>query len=169
MRKMIIGIGVALSALSQVALAVANEWHWEAFGTGSYSGQVTLSDDAGNAMAFQRYGSGVSPQLFDTTSVQSPLVVVAGGKDFDVGIFQAGQTVPKKVCTAPEVWKVYVTPVTACNSGVATNIGGIHSWAENTAPTTWTPRLAVHVQGAGWRQINGHACGKVQAMQVCEE
>jgi hypothetical protein len=167
MKKQLVLVGAVLSLLSQAAMAYAEEWHWEAYGTGSYSGQVNLRDDQGSALNYQRYSSGMNPQLFGMTSVQSPMVVVAGGNDITIDLVRAGTAVPKPTCTAPETPKIYVTASTVCDSGVGSNIGGYHTWAEDSG-TDFIPRLAVWVQGLNWRQINNNPCGIVQVQTMCK-
>lgn len=149
------------------AYAVAAEWHWETFGASGYSGQISLADDQGSALNYQRYDAAGSPSLFGSASVQSPITVIAGA-DIQIDIVRSGVQQNKKVCNGASVWKVYVTPATACNSGSGTNIGGIHAWAVSDSATRYTPRLSVYVQGYGWRQITNNSCGNVQTQQLCE-
>lgn len=149
------------------AYALAAEWHWEAFGVSGYSGQINLADDQGSALNYQRYDAAGSPSLFGSASVQSAIAVIAGA-DIDIDIVRSGVVQTKKVCSGASAWKVYVTPVTACNLGSGTNIGGMHAWADQTSLTTYTPRLAVYVQGYGWRQIINNSCGNVQTQQLCQ-
>lgn len=149
------------------AHALAAEWHWDVFGTGGYSGQISFTDDQGSPLNYQRYSTG-SPSLFGSTSVQSPVTVIAGA-DIKIDIVRAGVAQTKKVCNAPAVWKVYLVPTTACDSGRAGNIGGFHAWADTLTATQYTPRVAVYVMGSGWRPVAaGHACGSMQSTQVCE-
>lgn len=149
------------------AYALAAEWHWETFGSSGYSGQINLADDQG-ALNYQRYDASSSPALFGSASVQSPITVIAGA-DIDIKVVTAGVAETKKVCNAPSVWKVYLVPMTSCDSGRVNNIGGVHAWADTVTATAFTPRMAVFVPGYNWRPITaGHACGKMQATQVCE-
>ncbi len=155
-----------VAVFAQSALAVAAEWHWDAFGSSKYGGQVSLKDDQGSAVNYQRYSAGASPALFGAISVQSPLLVVAGGADIKFDIVQSGTVIAKPVCNLPETPHVYVTPVTVCNFGQGNAIAGINAWADQTA-TTYTPRVAGWFQGYGWRPLDGTACGRVEVKTLC--
>ncbi|MCF6783447.1 hypothetical protein [Stutzerimonas stutzeri] len=151
---------------SASAFAGGAVWHWEKFGTGGYRGVVQIND--GGLLNYQRYDSSGSPALFGSTSVQSPVTVIAGA-DIEVDIVRAGVAQDKKNCGGGTTWKAYVTPVTACYNGVSHNLAGIHAWAQDTSATKYTPRLSVYVQGRGWQAVNNNACGNVQTIQVCEK
>lgn len=156
----------ALSLLWAKPANAEPSWYWESYGTDNFSGQISLRDDQGSALNYQRYSAGGHSSLFGSTSVQAPLTVVAGGTDVDFDIVYAGVQQTKKVCTSGS-WKAYVTPVSACNSGSGTNIGGFRAWARSNSATTWTPYLAVWVQGYGWRAVTNSECGMVEIKQVC--
>lgn len=164
-RAFLVGIGLLIAGQAS-AYAGGSVWHWEKYGHSNYSGQIGLSDDQG-AATYLRYGTAGSPSLFGSASVQSPITVVAGA-DIQVDIVRAGVVQTKKDCGATKTWRVYVTPVTACELGRSRNLSGIHAWAQNTSATTYTPRLSVHVHGSGWQQVNNTSCGNVQTIQVCE-
>ena len=171
---------VVLALLSQScgAYAVDTQWHWEAFGTDSYSGQVQLQDDQGGTSTYQRYADGVTPQMFGAASVQSPLAVVAG-RNIEFDMVQAGTNIAKPSCTSPEVPKIFVTPTTVCyynsadSAAYGSNIGGIHAYAEDTDPSSssgyFIPRVQLWIQGLGWQQIDNHPCATVEVKTLCAE
>jgi hypothetical protein len=150
------------------AYAAEPVWHWQEYGTGGYSGQINLRDDQGSSMNYQRYDAAGSPVLFGSKSVQSPMVVIAGsGTDLEIDIVVSGVAVTKKVCSGTKTLRVFATPVTVCDSGVANNIQGIHVGATSTV-TTFTPRLWIYTTPAGWRPVNNHPCGNLEVKQICE-
>lgn len=151
--------------LAHAAEAKAADWHWDAFGTSTYSGQIALSDDQGSTN-YQRYNAAGSPSLFGATSVQSPMMVLAG-TDINFTIVNSGTPVAKPTCNAPKVAKVYVTPVTVCNFGQGNAIGGINAWAADTG-ATFTPHVSAWFQGYNWRTLDGTACGRVEVKTLCE-
>ncbi|MBF6615628.1 MAG: hypothetical protein ITG07_02770 [Candidimonas sp.] len=169
-----LGLAIATSASAFAGGAV---WHWEKFGAGGYSGIVEVDD--GGTMDYRRYDASGSPALFGSTSVQSPVTVIAGA-DIQVDIVKAGLAQPRKECSDPADWKVYVTPATACSKGAGTaphtapqsmNLSGIHAWAAPTGDgllTHYIPKLSVHVQGYGWLPVEDSECGLVQTLQLCE-
>ncbi|MDU4254429.1 hypothetical protein [Pseudomonas sp.] len=166
MRHKILLVGVIFSLLSQAAQAYAEQWHWEVYGNSSYSGQIPLRDDQGANLNYQRYSGSQNPQLFGSVSVQSPVMVVAG-TDITIKIMRAGDGVAKPTCTPPKKSAIYVSPVTVCNFGVGTAIGGINAYA-NDYGTYYVPRLDAWYQGYGWRALNGTDCGRVEVKLLCE-
>lgn len=156
----------ALLAACQLATANDQVWHWESFGTDSYSGEITLKDDQGAVINYQRYANGSSAQMFGAASVQSPMVILTASS-LDVDLVQAGTTVPYPTCTAPETPRIYVTPATVCNSGTGYNLAGIRAYADDTG-TAFVPRLQVWIQGYGWQNINNHPCGVVEVKTMCK-
>lgn len=166
MLKHLAACGLALFSLQSHAFAADPSWHWQEFGTSGYSGQIQLKDDTGAAIGYGRY-SGAASSLLGSSSVQSPLMVVAGA-DIDIDMVVAGLPVTKKTCTGASTLKVFVTPAAVCYPGVAHNMSGFQAWAENTSATTFTPRLAMNVPGYGWRNIDNSSCGMVQIQQICK-
>lgn len=159
---------VACLLVSSAAMAIAGEpdWHWDVFGTSSYSGSVSLRDDQNASLSFQRNGSSSNPTLFGSNSVQAPLMVVAG-TDLKIDIARSGLPVTKEVCTGGKTLKVFASPVTLCDNGVANNIQGFHVSATDDV-TTFTPTLWIYTTPAGWHPINNHPCGNLEIKQVCE-
>lgn len=159
-------LGTFLTLASAFAVAAEPEWHWNVYGQSSYSGQINLRDDLGSSIAYQRYsGSGI-PALLGSSSVQPPLMVIAG-MDVNFDVVRAGTAIAKPTCLAPKVAKIYVSVAAACDSGVGSNIGGFYAYSDETA-TTFVPRLAVWVQGLGWRAVNNHPCGLVKTETMCK-
>lgn len=158
-------LGVAL-AVCQGAIAADQVWHWESFGTDSYSGQVDLKDDLGGSVNYQRYNNGSTAQVFGASSVQSPMVILTASS-LEVDLVQAGTTVPYPTCTSPETPRIYVTPTTVCHNGTGNNLAGIHAYADDTG-SAYVPRLQVWVQGYGWQNIDNHPCGVVEVKTMCK-
>jgi len=149
------------------SLAMASEWHWDTFGSSGYSGNINLQDDIGSALNYQRFDAAASPSLFGSTSVQSPITVVAG-TDIKMEIAQGGVLITKPICIAPKTPKIFVAPVTVCNFGQGNAIGGINAWADNVNSTSWRTRVAGWFQGYGWRTLDSTQCGRVQVTSFCE-
>lgn len=172
MTKLIPTLGLALSLLSQAALAFAEDstWHWDQFGTSSYSGSINLRDDTGNVFSYQRYGSGATPSVFGSSSVQSPVLVIAGGgANVQVDTVASGVAIPKITCKAGETLEFHGSITGACNNGTASNMQGIYITAGQNA-THLFPYVWIYVEGAGWTQVwGGHACGMVMAVQQCRK
>jgi hypothetical protein len=164
MKSVIAGLLLFISA--PVILAADTDWHWNVYGQSSYSGQINLRDDQGSALAYQRYSGAGVPTILGSSSVQPPLMVVAG-MDVNFEVVRAGTPVPKPSCQSPKVAKIYVSVAGACDSGIGSNIGGFYAYSEET-PTTFVPRLAVWVQGLGWRAVNNQACGLVKTETMCK-
>lgn len=93
--------------------------------------------------------------------------MVVAGSNVKFDIVMGGTPVPKPICNAPETAQIFVSPVTVCNISQGTAIGGINTWADQTA-TTFIPRIAGWFQGYGWRTLNGTACGRVEVKTVCQ-
>lgn len=165
MKPLRLAVSLLLLAANS-AFAYAADWHWDDFGTSSYSGQISLRDDQGSAVTYQRYSAGNTPALFGAISVQSPLMVVAG-MDINYDIVISGTVATLPTCNSPQTAQVYVTPVTVCNFGQGNAIGGINAWADKTA-TTYTPHVAAWFQGYGWRTLDGTTCGRVKVETFCK-
>ncbi|MFJ7794548.1 hypothetical protein [Pseudomonas sp. NPDC096950] len=159
-------VALLLISSAPVVQAAETDWHWNVYGQSSYSGQINLRDDQGSALAYQRYSGAGVPTILGSSSVQPPLMVVAG-MDMSIDVVQAGTAIPKPSCLAPKVAKIYVSVAAACDSGVGSSIGGFYAYADETA-TTFVPRLAVWVQGLGWRAVNNQACGLVKTETLCK-
>lgn len=157
-----------LAAFPATTMAVAADvdWQWNDPGSsGFYNGSQTLSNGSGTS-AFSRYAPGSTPNISADTVSQPPVLLIAGSNiDFD--IIQAGTPINKPTCSAPKVPTIYVTAVTVCDYGIGSNIGGFRAYSDETA-TQFTPRLAIWVQGQGWRNIDNHPCGMVKTETMCK-
>lgn len=156
-------------ALSAVGNATANsEWHWERSGTAPYTGSITLHDDTGAAVPYSRLSGVTSAPLAGSTSIISPLAVVAGGSALDIGLYRAGVRVEKTTtCSSGTDWKVYLAITSMCQN-MAYNISGVRTWAEDHG-TEWTPQMSIFSPGWGWMRVTSALdCAVVEAKQVCQ-
>ncbi|WP_455233523.1 hypothetical protein [Geopseudomonas aromaticivorans] len=149
-----------LVPMAAQAFASDPTWQWDENGADSlYTGneQIGLNNDSFTREA----GTSLSKN-----AVSQPPIVISLANDIEFDLVQTGTPVPKPDCIAPETAKIYVTPVTACNAGVGTAIGGIHVYADDDG-TNFIPRLQVWVHGLGWQAVNDHACGMVEVKTMC--
>ncbi|MFU4567850.1 hypothetical protein ACRS7P_24290 [Pseudomonas aeruginosa] len=150
-----------------MAFAADVDWQWNDPGSaGFYNGSQTLSNGASTS-AFSRYAPGLTPNISADTVSQPPVLLIAGGSNIDFDVVQAGTAINKPTCSPPKVPAIYVTAVTVCDYGVGSNLGGFKAYADSTA-TQYIPRLAIWVQGQGWRNIDNHPCGMVKTETMCK-
>lgn len=170
LKKITASIGVAIGIFANLAHGEVPAWHWDAFGTTSYSGQIALADDQG-VNTYQRFNQAASPSLFGAASVESPLMVLAGGggSNVQVDTVRSGIAVPKITCGDTETLEFHGAITGACDSGLANNLQGIYVTATQTA-TTLTPTAWVFISGSGWKAIaTNHPCGVIMSVQQCRK
>jgi len=160
-------LGLLIGAsLSSATFAADLDWQWNDPGSaGFYNGSQTLSNGSG-VSSYSRYAPGFAPNITADTVSQPPVLLLAVANiDFDV--VAAGTAINKPTCNLPKVAAIFVSPVTVCDMGTGSNIGGIHAYADSTA-TQFIPRVQVWVQGLGWQSINNHPCGMVEVKTMCK-
>lgn len=155
---------LALWAYGMSAWAYAAPlWQWEAPGTaGFYTGEITL----GETGTFELFRT---PNLAGSLNAvsQPPVLLAMRSQEIEFTLAPAGQPILKKACDAPATLKVFASPVTVCDNGVANALQGVHVDAVDGGGS-FTPRLWVYTNGE-WKQVTGGACGTLEVKQYCQE
>lgn len=154
---------LALSAfgimlLNNTATAYA-EWDSGSSYRNGYSGQIVLGAlDRHDLNDFRRADShGGGDALFGSTSIQSPVTLIAGA-DIEIEIMTAGELVHNryvngKACSGTKRFNAFVTPMATCSSHFGSNFSGFRAQAEeDTADAVgggkkWKPMLYMNVRG----------------------
>lgn len=136
----------------------ADHAEWSAGGAAinNYSGQIVLgSVDEHDLSDFRRISGateGSSDSLFGSTSIQSPITLVAGAA-IEIEIMTAGVTVNNfhvngKACPTGKTFNAFVSPVATCSSHFGTNFSGFRAQAKKaTDGNSWKPMLYMNVKG----------------------
>jgi len=176
---------VGIMVLNNTAVAYA-EWSPDSTGLNSYSGQIMLgSVDRHRFEDFKRSNEAVnagSDALFGSTSVQAPVMLVAGS-DIEIKIMNAGQTVNDykvngRECSGKKTFHAFVSPVATCSAIHGRNFSGFRAFAKKESGTKWKPMLYINANGR-WFDMSNNAvignvggtdnCRKLLVQKICQE
>lgn len=146
-------LAVGIMLLNNTAAARA-DWSASSISVNSYSGEITLSSlDQHNLDDFRRVDSAATGgnALFGSTSIQSPVTLVAGSA-IEIKIMTAGEEVADKYvngkpCPTNKSFNAFVTPVATCSSHFGSNFSGFRAQAVNNPNGSWSPMLYMNVKG----------------------